>query len=319
MRADIYSVGATLFYLLAARPPFEDPDFLRLVERVRTETAPLVTSIRPDVPRGLASVVARCLAKTPSERFADYAALAAALEPFRSVARAPATLGRRILAGILDNYAASLCAAPINLYFGLKLINPDYRYAAILLSTLAVAAEIAYYTIGEGFFGAAVGKAVFRLRVATPSPGAPGVRRALIRACIFLLPGHVLKQAAPFLLVSEVWRAATGSGTTVPLAPIGPTAPVLAPLATIVLFATARRRHGWAGLHDRFSGTSVVPRRSCSRCARAPRSASATPRARHRCRPRSGRIGRGRRRRVTGTIEGFDDRLQRSRVDRDHA
>ena len=59
----------------------------------------MVTTFRPDVPARLATLVAKCLSKTPGERYANYPALAAALEPFRSAALTPARLGRRFLAG----------------------------------------------------------------------------------------------------------------------------------------------------------------------------------------------------------------------------
>src|SRR5262249_23711203 len=143
-------------YLLTGRPPFEDADVLRIIERVRTETAPSVVALRSDVPRGLANVVARCLAKTPAERVPDYAALSAALEPYRSVTRTAAPLWRRVLASLLDNYATNFLTAPISFSFGLALIAPEYRWTALLASTLIIAVEIGYFATSEGLFGASV-------------------------------------------------------------------------------------------------------------------------------------------------------------------
>src|SRR4051812_19856786 len=80
VRSDIYAVGATLFYLLAGRAPFDDRSTTALLARVATEPPPSLLTIRPELPRGLAAVVAKCLAKTPAERYASYAALRAALE-----------------------------------------------------------------------------------------------------------------------------------------------------------------------------------------------------------------------------------------------
>ena len=66
VRADIYAVGATLYYLLTGQPPFDAPDLRELFARVTTE-AP--ASPRDDPSRdsaGLAAVVMRCLAKAPA-------------------------------------------------------------------------------------------------------------------------------------------------------------------------------------------------------------------------------------------------------------
>jgi len=63
VRSDIYSVGATLFYLLAGRPPFDDRSTTDLLAKVAAQPAPSLSTLRPDVPRRLAQVASRCLAK----------------------------------------------------------------------------------------------------------------------------------------------------------------------------------------------------------------------------------------------------------------
>jgi serine/threonine protein kinase len=68
-RADLYALGATLFFLLTGRPPFDHRagayDKLKAHE---TEAAPDVRSLRPELPAGLAGLVARLLAKQPADR-----------------------------------------------------------------------------------------------------------------------------------------------------------------------------------------------------------------------------------------------------------
>ena len=68
VRADIYAVGATLYYLLTGRPPLDAPDVRALVSKVATEKPASPRALRRDVPRGLAAVVLRCLAKTSAGR-----------------------------------------------------------------------------------------------------------------------------------------------------------------------------------------------------------------------------------------------------------
>lgn len=91
---------------------------MTMLTRVATEQAPLLTAARPDLPGRLGSFVAKCLAKKPADRYATYAALSSALEPFRSAAVTPARPGRRFLAGMLDSYVASLPVIPLNMYLG---------------------------------------------------------------------------------------------------------------------------------------------------------------------------------------------------------
>ena len=67
----------------------------------------------PTVPRGLSRIILRCLAKRPEDRYASYAALAAALEPYAAVSPTPATLGRRFVAGVVDYIVLSLLNVPI--------------------------------------------------------------------------------------------------------------------------------------------------------------------------------------------------------------
>jgi serine/threonine protein kinase len=108
VRADIYAVGATLYYLLTGRAPFDARDLRELVTMVTTETPAPPRQLRPDIPAGLAAVVMRCLAKSPSDRPASYAALAAALRPFSVFADAPAAPGPRFVAGAIDGVILAL-------------------------------------------------------------------------------------------------------------------------------------------------------------------------------------------------------------------
>ncbi|HEY3353565.1 MAG TPA: serine/threonine-protein kinase [Polyangia bacterium] len=80
-RSDVWSLGIILFELCAGAAPFDDLRTERMLARVLTEPAPDLGRRGVPVPPGLPAVVARCLAKDPADRFADAAALAAALAP----------------------------------------------------------------------------------------------------------------------------------------------------------------------------------------------------------------------------------------------
>jgi hypothetical protein len=82
IRADLYSLGCTLYCLLAGRPPFrEDTPVKTILAHLEKEPPPL-PQLRPDVPAGLGAVVARLLAKDPARRYQTPAEVVQALAPF---------------------------------------------------------------------------------------------------------------------------------------------------------------------------------------------------------------------------------------------
>jgi len=88
-RADLYAVGVTLFVLLSGKLPFDGTSFTNAAAAIE-QPAPALTTLRADLPPELVAVVARALAKRPSERFADAAQFAAALgAPTVPVSRPP--------------------------------------------------------------------------------------------------------------------------------------------------------------------------------------------------------------------------------------
>src|SRR5437016_12740391 len=56
-RSDLYSLGATFFYALTARAPFEAANLPAILTKHVNETAPLVQAVRPDVPAKVGAVV----------------------------------------------------------------------------------------------------------------------------------------------------------------------------------------------------------------------------------------------------------------------
>jgi serine/threonine protein kinase/WD40 repeat protein len=82
IRADLYSLGCTLYFLLAGHPPFQADTHLNLIlAHFQDEVRPL-TELRGDLPAGLWEVVERLLAKDPAGRFQTPQEAARALQPF---------------------------------------------------------------------------------------------------------------------------------------------------------------------------------------------------------------------------------------------
>src|SRR5437588_8122246 len=78
--ADIYSLGAILFYLLSGRPPFVGANVLTVIHQAATTPAPRLRSLAPSLDRDLETIVARCLESDPNARYQSAGALADDLE-----------------------------------------------------------------------------------------------------------------------------------------------------------------------------------------------------------------------------------------------
>ena len=92
-RADVYSLGCTLYHLLAGRPPFHGGSLTEKLLRHQQAEPDAIERLRPEVAPGLAGVVRRMMAKRPQDRYQTPGEVARALAPFASpAAAAPATL-----------------------------------------------------------------------------------------------------------------------------------------------------------------------------------------------------------------------------------
>jgi serine/threonine protein kinase len=81
-RADIYALGATLYFLLAGHPPFPVADVRLKLASKQTQDPPPVHTLRPDVSEEFSAVVQRLMARSPADRYAAPGAVVAALHPW---------------------------------------------------------------------------------------------------------------------------------------------------------------------------------------------------------------------------------------------
>lgn len=77
---DVYSLGVTLFEMLAGRPPFMADDPVKMISLHCFEEPPNLRKLNAEVGDGVARIVERCLAKAPENRYGDAADLLEDLE-----------------------------------------------------------------------------------------------------------------------------------------------------------------------------------------------------------------------------------------------
>jgi len=78
--ADVYSLGAILFYLLTGRPPFVGPNVLHVIHQAAATPAPRLRLLVPSADRDLETIVGRCLESDPKARYQSAGALGEDLE-----------------------------------------------------------------------------------------------------------------------------------------------------------------------------------------------------------------------------------------------
>ena len=80
VRADIYGLGATFYFVLAGQPPFPEGTVAEKLIAHQTKKPRSILEIRKDVPQGLAKILDKMLAKDPADRYSTPQEIANALE-----------------------------------------------------------------------------------------------------------------------------------------------------------------------------------------------------------------------------------------------
>lgn len=252
LRADIYAVGATLFYLLTGKAPFEGSDVTELIDRVKHDDAPLAHTVQPDVPPALSAVIARCLSKSPDSRPSSYPELVAALRPF-SASTLPARPGVRVVAWGIDAALIGVTAAVLGtiVEWGRARVGG----VSVNVDPLPALIGILYYALTECRTGVSLGKRLFGLRVI--SVRGERTWAQLFRRTLVFFGGNAINLSAALLLgPTRFARFAVEHPWAMVVVSAGPAVGLAAQLLPM------RRRNGFMGLHDWIAGTRVVQRQN---------------------------------------------------------
>ena len=165
-RCDMYALGACFYHLVAGRPVFTGTTPLAVISKHLSQPVEPLATVAPEVPKRLAAILERLLAKDREKRFADYDQLIEALE-----AAAPRSVE---YAGFWVRGAA---------------VSLDFMLAAGVIALLGwpgMLLHLAHVTIGHAYFGQTLAKYFLHLRVVRLDGRRLGLLRSTARTVVAL-------------------------------------------------------------------------------------------------------------------------------------
>ena len=214
-RTDLYSLGATLYEMVAGRLPFEDADPVSLVHKHLAVAPEPLTSVAPGIPPLLSALVARLLAKEPDERYQTAHAVAADLRRCQ----------HQVAAGDVLDFELGASDTSPRLLLGRRLHGRESEASALLEAFERAASGSAELVLVAGFSG--VGKTSLVRQLQTPVTGRRGhfcagkfaalsnVPYAAIGEALTSLIGDLLADDTAPSLAPAVQAAVGGSGSVI--------------------------------------------------------------------------------------------------------
>jgi serine/threonine protein kinase len=147
-RADQYALACTAFEMLSAAPPFRRDHGMAVIYAHTSAAPPALTSVRPDLPAAIDAVLAKALAKAPTDRYATCRDFAESLRAALNLPRYDVEPGSspRLLSTVAARYPTAEFTAPER---G-QLPSPDKVMRRFRRTALALACAVALFGVGFG-------------------------------------------------------------------------------------------------------------------------------------------------------------------------
>lgn len=254
IQSDVYSVAATLYFLLTGQAPFQTGDVMATMARRLVEDPPSLRTLRPELPKALDKAVLRGLQRDRKRRWRNLEEFRRALLPFLPAEPSVGGVGLRLVGFCLDTVLLGIELTVVWQGGQFPLYaSPEANSGAVHKLVVPFVLFVAYYGLLEGIWGWSVGKRLLRLRVGTAiTDRSPGVGRALLRAGLLYAILHFDALVSHLFLVPSQGKESATEALSSP-------AQVLVSLWPYIslglMTCTMRKRNGYRGLHEFLSGT----------------------------------------------------------------
>ena len=169
IRSDIYSVCATLYFLLTGKAPFAGASATAVIARIVSEDPQPIHELNPQVPERLERVVLRGLQRDRDLRYQTVAELRQAIEPFVSGKQEMTIWGRRLAAHGLDSVLLGSLGGFLGyLIYSHQQISP---MISVMTYCTLIIPMLVYYLVFEGWQNASIGKRLLQLQIVDSRTG----------------------------------------------------------------------------------------------------------------------------------------------------
>ena len=186
--SDVYSVCATLYYLLCGEAPYHHESATAALAKAISEDPPPICARQPNVSRALERIVMRGLERDRERRWQSLDELREALVDLLPSKQTPARPRALLGACLLDwLILVLLVVIPLEVLHSL-LQWPHVEVSGVIVDPVEWALAIAYFATFEGLLGRTPGKSLLGLRVSrVGQSGPPGLERGWVRAAAFAM------------------------------------------------------------------------------------------------------------------------------------